>query len=118
VVIEKQPPVQFLVAKFLLNFSEVHGVVLKRLSKSSCVTPSIITSYFDAVMCSFCVGVEVAAAVVWGRLAACAAVGYRRCPVQRSSWPIANRPQLAKLPHNGRAPRLPADTLGKAELKS
>jgi hypothetical protein len=41
---------------------------------------------------------------MWGRLAACAAVGYRRCPVQtrRAPWvgPIDNRPQLTKLPHN------------------
>ena len=42
---------------------------------------------------------------MWGRLAACAAVGYRRCPVANAGgtlWvrPIANRPQLTKLPHN------------------
>jgi hypothetical protein len=39
VVIEEQPPVQLLLAKFLLNVGEVHVVArvvtLKRLSKSS-----------------------------------------------------------------------------------
>jgi hypothetical protein len=39
--------------------------------------------------------------VMWGRLAACAAVVYRRCPLaKRDRWPIDNRPQLGKLPHN------------------
>ena len=42
---------------------------------------------------------------MWGRLAACAAVGYRRCLVQTRGgtlWvrPIDNRPQLTNLPHN------------------
>src|ERR1035438_1085943 len=46
---------------------------------------------------------------LWGRLAACAAVGYRRCPVQTRGatlgvGPIANRPQLDKLPHNTAPP--------------
>ncbi len=41
---------------------------------------------------------------MWGRLVACAAVGYRRCPAANARgtlWvgPIANRPQLTKLPH-------------------
>src|ERR1035437_3960614 len=48
VVIEEQPPVQFLLAKFLLNVGEVHVVArvvtLKRLSKSSWGTPSISTT--------------------------------------------------------------------------
>src|ERR1017187_10191219 len=35
------------------------------------------------------------AGVQWGRLAACAAVGYRRDLLQ------ARQPQLTKLPHNG-----------------
>src|ERR1017187_10029167 len=50
---------------------------------------------------------------MWGRLATCAAVGYRRLPVADTGatlWvrPIANRPQLAKLPH-GQVHLLAAD---------
>ncbi len=53
VVIEEEPPVQLLFAKFLLNFSEIHVVIpvvfpaaaLKRLSKSSWGTPSISTTF-------------------------------------------------------------------------
>jgi hypothetical protein len=39
---------------------------------------------------------------MWGWLAACAAVGYRRrCNAGGTLWirPITNRPQLAKPPH-------------------
>ena len=32
---------------------------------------------------------------MWGRMASCAAVDYRRC----TGGPIDNRPQLNKLPH-------------------
>jgi len=46
-------------------------------------------------------------ASMWGRLPTCAAVGYRR-----SDRPIANRPQLTKLPHKvGSAARWRAGTV-------
>ena len=56
-VIEEEPPVQLLFAKFLLNFSEIHFVIpvvipaaaLKRLSKSSWGTPSISTTFIRLV---------------------------------------------------------------------
>jgi len=48
--------------------------------------------------------VELPPARLWGRLAVCAAVAYRRslAPTCRltASWPVANRPQLTKLPYN------------------
>jgi len=43
----------------------------------------------------------------WGRLAACAAFGYRRCLLQtRRLADCPNRPQLTKLPHDRRRPLL------------
>ena len=61
--------------------------------------------------------IEVDELVLWGRLAACAAVVYRRnaATIARGPlWvgPIANRPQLANLPHNGVLMSLRTDTLG------
>jgi hypothetical protein len=39
---------------------------------------------------------------MWGRLAACAAVGYRRWPPFAWEWRVANPPQVTNLPHEQR----------------
>src|ERR1035441_607953 len=50
---------------------------------------------------------------MWGRLAACAAVGYRRRPVPTRHLGRLTRPQLAKLPH--KTPRCLAYTYARIQ---